>query len=166
VIHVARGNYVEAGFSVIAVVPVYGDAVAGARKVAKAADKVGNIAGQTTKQAEVLVDAGKNVTKAYKSKNLGKNLIDAGITPPKGMKQPQAHHDLPQKFEGRFKTAGLDIHDPKYGRWVEGSPTGNHQKWSYDFNKEWETFFRNNKRPSTEKILNKMNELRANPKFQ
>ncbi|MDR1963037.1 MAG: hypothetical protein LBQ50_04605, partial [Planctomycetaceae bacterium] len=33
VIHVARGNYVEAGFSVIAVVPVYGDAVAGARKV-------------------------------------------------------------------------------------------------------------------------------------
>ncbi|GHT14305.1 hypothetical protein FACS1894170_11200 [Planctomycetales bacterium] len=41
-IHAARGNYVEAGFSVIAMVPVVGDGISGARKVAKAADKVGD----------------------------------------------------------------------------------------------------------------------------
>jgi hypothetical protein len=43
VIHVARGNYVEAGFSFIAVVPIIGDAVAGGRKAVKAADKVGDL---------------------------------------------------------------------------------------------------------------------------
>jgi hypothetical protein len=55
VIHVARGNYVEAGFSVIAVVPVYGDAVAGARKVTKAADKAGDLI-KTGNKADEAVD--------------------------------------------------------------------------------------------------------------
>jgi hypothetical protein len=59
-IHLARGNYVEAGFSVIAVVPAYGDAVAGARKVAKAADKVGDII-KTGNQADEAIDITKKI---------------------------------------------------------------------------------------------------------
>jgi hypothetical protein len=59
-IHLAHGNYVEAGFSVIAIVPVYGDTVAGARKVAKAADKVGDII-KTGNKADEAVDITKRI---------------------------------------------------------------------------------------------------------
>ena len=62
----------------------------------------------------------------------------------------QAHHVLPQKFEKEFTIAGIDINDPKYGSWVDPI---DHAKWSYDYNKDWETFFRDNQDPSSELIL-------------
>jgi hypothetical protein len=43
------------------------------------------------------------------------------------MVKPEAHHDLPEVFRERFEALGLDIDDPKYGRWVEGNPVGRHQ---------------------------------------
>jgi hypothetical protein len=58
----------------------------------------------------------------------------------------------------------------KYGRWVEGGSTGKHQKWSYDFNLEWKKFFDSyegkKKKPSPKKILEKMEELRKDSRFQ
>jgi hypothetical protein len=58
VIHVARGNYVEAGFSFVAVI---GDAVAAERKAVKAADKVGDIINSGRKADEAL-DLAKGIT--------------------------------------------------------------------------------------------------------
>jgi hypothetical protein len=53
------GNFKEAGFSAIVIIPVVGDAASAGRKVAKA----GDIAEQVTKHAEDLVDTGKNAAK-------------------------------------------------------------------------------------------------------
>jgi hypothetical protein len=86
--------------------------------------------------------------------------------PPRGMRNPQAHHDLPNKFRDRFERRGLDIDDSKYGRWVEGSPAGRHQNWSPEFNREWEDFFRRNPNASKADILKFMRRLRADPRFQ
>jgi len=88
--------------------------------------------------------------------------------PPPRMKKPQAHHDLARKFRKDFEGVGFDINDPRYGRWVEGGPVGGHQKWSYEFNQEWKNFFGefSDKLPSKKQILENMNRLRKNPRFQ
>src|SRR5208282_2440246 len=67
------------------------------------------------------------------------SLRDRLADPPSNLKNPEAHHDLPQapRFQEQWDRAGLDVNDPANGRWVEGGPQGNHQKWSYQFNKEW-----------------------------
>jgi hypothetical protein len=88
--------------------------------------------------------------------------------PPSGMLRPQAHHDLPQapRFKPHWDRAGLDIDDPAFGRWVEGGPVGDHQKWSAEFNQEWDDFFRRFPEASREQILEQMNRLRGDPRFQ
>jgi hypothetical protein len=86
--------------------------------------------------------------------------------PPAGMVKPQAHHDLPQKFAEKFEAKGIDINNPAYGRWVEGGPVGNHQKWGAAFNKEWERFFARFPEASREQILQEMQKLRVDPRFQ
>jgi hypothetical protein len=86
--------------------------------------------------------------------------------PPPGMVKPQAHHDLPQAFKKDFDKAGVNINDPSFGRWVEGGSIGDHQKWSKEFNDQWREFFRTNRDPSREQILDRMSELRSDPRFQ
>ena len=88
--------------------------------------------------------------------------------PPSGMIKPQAHHDLPQaeRFRPHWDRVGLDIDDPAFGRWVEGGPVGDHQKWSAEFNREWDKFFNANSMATREEILNQMNRLRIDPRFQ
>lgn len=86
------------------------------------------------------------------------------------MTKPESHHDLPQEFRDEFSARGLDIEDPAYGRWVEGGPGGGHQRWSREFNKEWREFFRrfpeSGPGPTREQVLDRMRELRTDPRFQ
>ena len=82
--------------------------------------------------------------------------------PPAWMTKPEAHHDLPQKFRRNFERAGVDIDDPKYGRWVERHP---HRKWTRELNDEWEKFFNLNRRPTQEQILDKLNKLKVQENF-
>jgi len=81
------------------------------------------------------------------------------------MTKPEAHHDLPRKFRRDFEKAGLDIDDPKYGRWVEQHP---HRRWSRALNDEWQKFFdRYQSRPPTQaEILDELSELRGLDKFR
>jgi RHS repeat-associated protein len=111
-------------------------------------------------------DVGKGTAKGPKAPK-GK-LRDRMGEPPKGMKKPEAHHDLPQadRFKSHWEREGLDINDPAHGRWVEGGPVGDHQKWSNEFNKEWDTFFKEHPEATREQILGKMNDLRSDPRFQ
>ena len=53
----------------------------------------------------------------------------------------QAHHVLPQadRFSRYWYNAGINIHDPRYGSWVE---TGKHLSMSYQYNLRWDMFFR------------------------
>jgi hypothetical protein len=88
--------------------------------------------------------------------------------PPPGMIRPQAHHDLPQasRFQRHWDRVRLDNNDPRFGRWVEGGPTGPHQRFSGAFNQEWAAFFREFPHATREQILDKMHRLRGDPRFQ
>lgn len=65
-------------------------------------------------------------------------------------KDHQAHHVLPQQYEDKFLKAGLDIHDPQYGAWVE-SPQ--HARFSYAYNQDWKLFFKMFENPTQAQIL-------------
>lgn len=61
-----------------------------------------------------------------------------------------AHHNLPQKFVDFFESKGINIHDPKYGAWVERTK---HRSEAYAYNKDWERYIRDFLKHSTEQIL-------------
>ena len=67
----------------------------------------------------------------------------------------QAHHDLPWRhkdwlaMEGR----GLDVNNPQFGRWVEGTPLGKHQNWSREYESKWRDFISKNPDASAEEVL-------------
>ena len=167
-ISAGRGKWSEAVINGIAIVPFFGDGVKGASMVAKYGDEAVAAAGLLTKHvddvAPVVVkhadEATTGAIKVVNSKSLKERMIESGKLPPAGMKNPQAHHDLPVKHKDKFEQAGFDINDPQYGRWVSGGPEGNHQKWSHAFNQEWMQFFRDNPGAKQDTILPKMYELR------
>jgi len=68
----------------------------------------------------------------------------------------QAHHILPVKFEIEFLKAGINIHNPLYGAWVDPN---SHQKWSSAYNKAWEIFFKSIHNPTPQQIFNKAIDL-------
>jgi hypothetical protein len=98
----------------------------------------------------------------------GSGIDVKGRVPFSFSKNPQAHHDLPQApdLQKQWKRVGLDNNDPKYGRWVEGGSQGDHQKWSYAFNQEWRNFFDQYPEATEDQILQQMNKLRNDPRFQ
>jgi hypothetical protein len=145
-IYTLRGNYKEAAISGFFAIPLVGDA-----------------AGQVTKRADDIVKAFPKAS----SQRLAKNLEEAGIPKPTGMKNPQAHHDLPKKFQKDFNAVGLDIDAAQYGRWVEGAEKGvknkgKHQNWSKEFNDKWDEFLHpeNGTSHTKEEMLEFMEEIR------
>jgi hypothetical protein len=66
----------------------------------------------------------------------------------------EAHHVLPQKFKDSFAGVGINIHEPKFGSWVEADA---HRKWSHSYNQQWEGFFdsfgRQDAAPTREQIF-------------
>ena len=124
------GDNLGAAISAAGVIPYVGD-------LAKTA-RIG-------KDVKIINSAIKEVS--FNSRNFRKYLSKmTGINP----KDMQAHHMLPQKFRQQFERAGINIDNPKYGRWLESS---NHNKLSYKYNKEWETFFEQQKDATEKDIL-------------
>ena len=82
------------------------------------------------------------------------------------MKKPEAHHNLPWKYGKRFAEKGLDVNEPCYGRWVEGSPEGTHQNWSKEYEREWIEFFDTVDEPSADDMLGLMHRLEGDPRFE
>ncbi len=70
------------------------------------------------------------------SSNFRKNLARYTGFMPTNMYD--AHHVLPQKFADEFSEIGIQIHDPKFGSWVN---TFDHQIWSNEYNQVWGRFF-------------------------
>jgi hypothetical protein len=78
----------------------------------------------------------------FSASNFRENLLNR--TPiPKGLKNAEAHHVLPQALESRFKQLfpDLNIHDPKWGAWVQGDL---HQRWSKAYQTVWEQWLAKN----------------------
>ncbi len=70
------------------------------------------------------------------------DLRAAMDAPLAGMINPQAHHNLPWELRGWFAgpRRGLNVNDPRFGRWVEGTPPGLHQNWSREYSDAWRAF--------------------------
>lgn len=62
----------------------------------------------------------------------------------------QAHHTLPYTFEKRFSDIGINIHDPKYGVWLDSKQ---HNKLSHKYNAEWKKFFDTNPSYTEEQVM-------------
>ena len=131
-----------------------GDAGKAAGKNADAIDGAGRVAG------DVADTGGQAATKGPLKDRLGDR--------PPEMERPQAHHDLPQapRFKPQWERVELDIDSREFGRWVEGGPVGDHQKWSKAFNDEWDKFFEESPNATRGQILEYMKRLRADPRFQ
>ncbi len=67
-------------------------------------------------------------------------------TPPSDLVLPQAHHKFPWVYREWFagEGRGLNVNDPQYGSWVEGTPPGVHQNWSYQYEQAWGRFIIHN----------------------
>jgi hypothetical protein len=86
--------------------------------------------------------------------------------PPAGMTNPNAHHDLPWTMRDWFAQRGLNVNYPRFGRWVEGTPPGGHQRWSAEFDAEWRQFRLDNPGATADEVIAFMNRLRTDPRFQ
>ncbi len=85
--------------------------------------------------------------KSFTRKNFRENLgrLTGGI--PDGV---QAHHTLPYAFENKFSDIGINIHDPKYGVWLDSTL---HNKLSHKYNEAWGMFFEANSTYTEEQVL-------------
>lgn len=116
----------------------------------------------TVAEVQTLINAGK--IPIFTEETCRRNLRQLLGPKPANLVKAEAHHDLPCFLQDRFLEYGLDINNPQFGRWVEGTPPGLHQVWTSKFNDEWRAFFAGN--VTTESIITKMNELRVDDRFQ
>ena len=136
-----------------AALPFIPGGVGAVRAGAKAANAVDDIADAAKSvKAAASVSDGAIVADGIKFKSFTRNnfrdnlgRLTGGI--PDGM---QAHHTLPYAFEKRFSDIGINIHDPKYGVWLDSKL---HNKLSQKYNKAWEKFFEANSTYKEEEVM-------------
>lgn len=80
---------------------------------------------------------------SYRSKTQSNFKHNLQVRTGKNPRWCQAHHLMPVKFWHLFAESGVNIHDPKYGRWWTAKPgvAGNHQSKAWQYNKEWERWW-------------------------
>ena len=86
--------------------------------------------------------------KSFTERNFRDNLMRLTGETPDASKQ--AHHTLPQKFSKYFSQIGINIHDPKYGVWLDNKQ---HNKLSQKYNKAWEQFFKENTSYTADQVM-------------
>jgi hypothetical protein len=80
--------------------------------------------------------------------NFRRNL--QSLTGEEGVNQ-EAHHVFPQEYRDVFdERFGLNIDEPKYGSWVEGTI---HRKWSWAYNQKWFRFLFSEGEKTLEQVL-------------
>jgi len=114
-------------------------------------------------------NGGNGAIKAPTDRNgLRKAMEKAGDKAPEGLRNPEAHHNLPWKFRDWFAEKGLDVNDTRFGRWVEGSSKGNggpHQQWSKEYEQAWEDYISQNRGASADDVLRELERLLNDPNF-
>jgi RHS repeat-associated protein len=101
--------------------------------VGVAATLVGTVLG-SGKLARMGVDAAGTALKSLTKGNFRGNLsrLTGGA-----VQGAHAHHIFPQKFADRFASAGINVHDPRFGAWWEA---GSHLSNAAEYNRKWERF--------------------------
>jgi RHS repeat-associated protein len=87
--------------------------------------------------------------------------------PPPGIRNAQAHHDLPWEFKDWFAgpRRGLNVNDPHFGRWVEGTPPGQHQNWWRFYNDAWRVFKESNPTADKWQVLDHLRQLISSGRY-
>jgi len=141
----------EAGYNTLA---AYGGASAiGAAGSVIASLTAPPVVQQTTQKmqqvASTVTQRAQPVFRALKEKYFRHNFQQFTGQTGKGM---EAHHVLPKasRFTLFFENAKLNIHDPKFGVWV--NPTA-HRHWSSSYNKRWDSFIKENPNATAQQIL-------------
>ena len=83
-------------------------------------------------------------------------MLKSGPAPGSGY---QAHHGLPWSFRDYFYSAGLDVNDAQFGRWVIGGGNGGHQSWSYTYGQLWYNYIKTHPNPDSSDIIDYFNKL-------
>ena len=97
--------------------------------------------------------------RSFTQSNYRHNLkVLTGIDPGSSI---QAHHVFPREFEGYFHRCGMNIHDPKYLAWWQGT---SHMQNAKDYIIAWNAFKHKNPNPSIELILQKGREIMSDYK--
>jgi hypothetical protein len=116
--------------------------------------------GLVTLGKEAGEEAGEQAFKSFASWNFRENLqrlTGSSLDDIVGM---EAHHVLPQEFAEKFADAGINIHDPVFGSWVDATA---HRGWSYTYNQQWKEFLAQKR--TREEILNFARDLAKEYKF-
>jgi hypothetical protein len=116
--------------------------------------------GLVTLGKEADEEAGEQAFKSFASWNFRENLqrlTGSSLDDIVGM---EAHHVLPQEFAEKFADAGINIHDPVFGSWVDATA---HRGWSYTYNQQWKEFLAQKR--TREEILNFARDLAKEYKF-
>jgi len=77
----------------------------------------------------------------------------------------EAHHVLPKTLEDQFKSRfgnEFDINNPIWGAWVK---KGEHQKWSHQYQKEWDDWLTKHPRATIEEVMDFAQKLGNDPKY-
>ena len=94
----------------------------------------------------------------FTERNFRENLARLTGKVPEGA---HAHHVFPQKLAEKFRAAGINVHDPRFGAWWERSA---HLKKSFEYLRLWEEFFESSR--SREQILQFGREMAGRYEFQ
>lgn len=96
--------------------------------------------------------------KALTRRNFRHNLMF--LTQRNPGRNVHAHHVFPVELEAQFESAGIDIHDPRFGAWWEAGP---HIDNAAAYNEQWRNFFamHTNPEPNREQILDEGREIMA-----
>ena len=132
------------------------DIVRTVNKVDNATDAV-SAGKNAAKVAEETIEAGgKEAAKTTSRGTLRQRMIKSGGDPGPGM---EAHHTLPVKFQEEFTEAGIDINAVDNGRWLEGH---SHKSTAFQYNKEWEGFFKRHRDAGTKPTKKDIYQFRDN----
>ena len=127
---------------------------AGTYAVGSFSMRSGSVAGTLSKAVPATAPAGtavKTAAQQYTKNNCRKNLERfTGISPPGD--KVHAHHVFPQLYERIFEKHGINIHEPQYMTWWEKT---SHLKASRAYNKEWDTFIRDNSNATKVEVFEK-----------
>ncbi len=96
---------------------------------------------------------------SFESLNYRKSLREFTGVSEEAVRDFEAHHILPQKFEEKFLESGFDtIHDPRLLVWVDKTE---HKSWSPAYNQAWIRFFEHYPNPSRRQVLEEAQRLAA-----
>lgn len=143
-----NGEYLGAALSAVGLIPYAGDLV-----------KAGRV-GKDVNVISSTVDAfkaGKDLTtksfRSFTARNFRENLVRLTGDNPAGK---DAHHLLPKAFAKQLGNKGINVNDPKYGRWVNRQA---HNKTAHRYNQDFRKYLSDNPNATEEQIVEYANTL-------